>query len=165
MPGSKIARRIDVTGWSTVGLGALCVGLSVLQVAIPIVLLRLADTLDEAGNSGKALRDAWSADAGSSAALNALFGLALIVIGFAVSRRARWAHPALEITCWASVAVLALLARPSLAPFFVLAGRDSAPGMGMLVAAAGLLVLQIAAVLWFLRFWRKPEVRAAFRDH
>jgi len=35
--------------------------------------------------------------------------------------------------------------------------------VGMLVASALLLVAQVGAVLWFLRFWLKPEVRAAFR--
>jgi hypothetical protein len=33
----------------------------------------------------------------------------------------------------------------------------------MLVASAGLIVAQIVGVLWFLRFWNRPEVRAAFR--
>jgi hypothetical protein len=33
----------------------------------------------------------------------------------------------------------------------------------MLVAGIVLVLAQIGAVLWFLRFWSKPEVRAAFR--
>ena len=33
----------------------------------------------------------------------------------------------------------------------------------MLVAGLVLLLAQIAAVLWFLKFWLRPEVRDAFR--
>jgi hypothetical protein len=65
--------------------------------------------------------------------------------------------------CWASIAVLAILAKPTLAPFFALTGGETGSGVGMLVASVVLLLAQIGAVLWFLRFWRKPEVRAAFR--
>jgi hypothetical protein len=50
-----------------------------------------------------------------------------------------------------------------MAPFFAMAGEKTTGGFGMLVASAGLLVAQIAAVLWFLRFWRRPDVRAAFQ--
>jgi hypothetical protein len=32
----------------------------------------------------------------------------------------------------------------------------------MLIGSVVLLVAQIAAVLWFLRFWCRPEVRARF---
>jgi H+/gluconate symporter-like permease len=95
--------------------------------------------------------------------VNGVFGAALSVIGFGVARRARWAYRALTIACWASIAVLAVLAKPTLAPFFALAGNNATAGRGMLIAGVVLLVAQIAAVLWFLRYWRKPEVRDAFR--
>jgi hypothetical protein len=160
----SLARRIEMTGWSTVLLGILCVGLAAIQVVAPIVLRRFAAVLDSADDPTRGMREAWSAGAGTGAWVNGVFGAALIVIGIGVMRRARWAHPALEISCLASIAVLAILAKPTLAPFFAMAGNnDAAAGRGMLLASAVLLVAQIGAVLWFLRFWRKPEVRAAFR--
>jgi hypothetical protein len=158
-----VARRVEVTGWSTALLGAVCVALSGIQAVAPVLLRRFAAVLDAQDDPTRAMREAWSADAGTSAWVNGLFGVALIVIGIAVSRRSRWAHRALTVSCWASIAVLAILAKPTLAPFFAMAGSGAPSGVGMLVASAALLVAQIAAVLWFLRFWRKPEVRAAFR--
>ena len=163
MAPEEVARRIEMTGWSTVVLGVVCVGLAAIQAVAPILLLRFAAVLDDADDPTRAMREAWSASAGMGAVVNGLFGAALIVIGIAVSRRARWAHPALTISCWASIAVLAILAKPTLAPFFAMAGDDASAGLGMLVASAVLLGAQIGAVLWFLRFWQKPEVRAAFR--
>ena len=67
-----------------------------------------------------------------------------------------------SISCWSSIAVLAILAKPTLAPFFAMAGGDAAAGRGMLIGSVVLLVAQLAAVLWFLRFWCRPEVRADF---
>ena len=163
MAPEDVARRIEMTGWSTVVLGVVCVGLAAIQAVAPILLRRFAAVLDVADDPTRAMREAWSAGAGMGAWVNGLFGVALVVIGLAVWRRARWAHPALTISCWASIAVLAILAKPTLAPFFALSGDGASAGLGMLVASAVLLVAQIAAVLWFLRFWRKPEVRAAFR--
>jgi len=163
MTDSALLRRIEMTGWSTVLLGVVCVALSAIQAVTPLVLDRFAAVLDDADDPTRAMREVFSAGAGRGAAVNGLFGGALIVIGIAVSRRARWAHPALTISCWASIAVLAVLAKPTLAPFFAMAGDGASTGMAMLVASAVLLVAQIGAVLWFLRFWRKPEVRAAFR--
>jgi hypothetical protein len=159
----ELARRIEMTGSSTVVLGVLCVAVAAIQVVMPMLLRRFAAALDSADDPSRALREAWSAGAGTGAFVNGLFGAALIVIGIAVSRRTRWAHPALTIACWASIVALAILAKPTLLPFFAMAGGDAGAGSGMLVAGAALLVAQVLAVLWFLRFWLKPEVRAAFR--
>jgi len=160
---STLARRIEMTGWSTVLLGLVCVALAAIQAVVPILLRRFAAVLDDPDDPTRAMREAWSAGAGMGAWVNGLFGVALVVIGIAVWRRRRWAHPALTISCWASIAVLAILAKPTLAPFFAMAGDDASKGLGLLVASAVLLVAQIGAVLWFLRFWGKPEVREAFR--
>jgi len=159
---SALARRIELTGWSTVVLGVVCVALAAIQAVAPILLRRFAAVLDAEDDATRAMREAWSAGAGTGAWVNGVFGVALIVIGIAVSRRTPWAHRALTIACWASIAVLAALAKPTLAPFFVPAGGDNASGSGMLVAGFVLLVAQIGVVLWFLRVWSKPEVRAAF---
>jgi hypothetical protein len=153
-----------MTGWSTIALGVLCLGLAGLQAVVPILLRRLDATLDAPDDPTRAMRDAWTAGSGTGAVVNGIFGVALLFIGFGVTRRLRWAHPALEASCWASIAVLSILAKPSLAPFFALAGGNGpAAGRGMLIVAIALVVAQIGAVLWFLKFWRKPEVRAAFR--
>jgi len=63
-----------------------------------------------ADDSMRGVREAWSSGAASGAIVNALFGAALIPIGVAVLRRRRWAHPAMEAACWASVLVLCVLA-------------------------------------------------------
>ena len=163
MTESRLARRIELTGWSTVLLGVVCVVLALIQAVAPVLLRRFAAELDVAEDPTRAMREAFAAGAGIGAAVNGLFGAALIVIGIGVSRRARWAHTALMISCWSSIAVLAILAKPTLAPFFAVTGGNATTGSGMLVASAVLLVAQIAGVLWFLRFWRRPEVRAGFR--
>jgi hypothetical protein len=152
-----------MTGWSTVLLGVICLALSAVQALIPPLLRRLADLTDSADDPSRAMREAWAAGAGTGALVNGLFGASLIVIGFGVTRRARWSHRALEATCWASIAVLAILAKPTLVPFFALAGKGASQGLGLILAAAGLVLAQVGAVLWFLRFWRKTEVREAFR--
>ena len=122
-----------------------------------------AASLDAQDDPSRAVREAWSSGAGGSAWVNAAFGLALIAVGFGVARRAGWAHRALTIARWGSIAVLLALARPTLAPFFAMAGGGESSPAALLVVAGVLLGAQIAAVLWFLRFWRKPEVREAFR--
>ena len=162
MTDPALARRIEMTGWSTVLLGVVCVVLAALQGVTPILLRRFAAELDVTDDPTRAMREAFAAGAGTGAVVNGLFGAALIVIGIAVTRRARWAHRALLIACWSSIAALAILAKPTLAPFFAMAGGDAAGGRGMVIGSAVLLVAQIAAVFWFLRFWRTPEVRAAF---
>ena len=163
MTDSALARRIEMTGWSTVLLGFVCIALAAIQAVTPFLLDRFAALLGDADDPTRAMREVFSAGAGMGAVVNGIFGAALVVVGIAVARRARWAHPALTISCWASIAVLAILAKPTLAPFFAMAGDDTAAGKGMLVASSALLFAQIGAVFWFLRFWRKPEVRAAFR--
>lgn len=163
MISTTLARRIETTGWSAVLLGVLCLFLSAVEAAMPRFLARFSEVLGSDDDPLRAMREAYSAGAGLSALVNGLFGLALIGIGIGVTRRIGWARPALEIACWASIAVLTILAKPSLAPLFVMAGEDATPGKRMLVATGVLVIAQIGAVLWFLRFWRKPEVRAAFR--
>ena len=163
MTDSRLARRIDLTGWSTVLLGVVCVVLALIQAVTPVLLRRFAAELDAADDPTRAMREVFAAGAGIGAAVNGLFGAALVAIGVGVTRRARWAHPALLISCWSSIAVLLILAKPTLAPFFAMAGGDATAGSGILVASGVLLVAQIAAVLWFLRFWSRPEVRAEFR--
>lgn len=160
---SALLRRIEMTGWSTVLLGLVCVGLAAIQAVTPILLRRFAAVLDDPDDPTRAMREALAAGAGQGAWVNGLFGVALVVIGIAVWRRVRWAHLALTVSCWASIAVLAILAKPTLAPFFALAGDGASTGLGMLVASGVLLVAQIAGVFWFLRFWGRPEVREAFR--
>ena len=162
MTDPALARRIELTGWSTVLLGVICLVLALIQAAAPILLRRVAAELDAADDSMRAMREVLAEGAGISAAVNGAFGAALVVIGAAISRRARWAHRALLIACWASIGALAILAKPTLAPLFAIAGGKTAGGAGMLIASAALIVAQIVAVLWFLRFWRRPEVRAAF---
>jgi len=162
MTPSPVARRIEVAGWSTVALGFVCLLLAAAQAVLPALLRQLAEAMETADDSMRGVREAWSSGAASGAIVNALFGAALIPIGVAVLRRRRWAHPAMEAACWASVLVLCVLAKPTLAPFFALAGQDASAGRGILVGSVVLLLAQIVAVLWFLRFWRKAEVRAEF---
>ena len=163
MTDSALARRIELTGWSTVLLGVVCVFLAALQAVTPFLLRRFAAELDAVDDPTRAMREAFAAGSGIGAIVNGAFGAALVVIGLAVSRRARWAHRALTISCWSSIAVLVILAQPTLAPFFAMTEGSAGGGPGMLLASAVLLVAQIVAVLWFLRFWSRPEVRAAFR--
>jgi len=160
---SALAKRIEMTGWSTMLLGLVCVALAALQTIAPILLRRFAAVLNDPEDPTRAMREAWSAGAGTGAWVNGVFGAALVVIGVAVWRRVRWAHPALTAACWVSIAVLAVLAKPTLDPLFAMAGDGASSGVGLLVASAVLLAAQIGGVLWFLRFWLKPEVRAAFR--
>jgi len=158
-----LLRRIEVTGWSTVLLGFLCGAVATIQVVIPIFLDRMAEAFRADDDPTRGMREALLAGGGMSALVNGAFGAALVVIGVAVARRVRWAHTALTVSGWASIAVLGVLAKPTLAPLFALTGRSASGGAGMLLASAGLLAAQVVTVLWFLRFWRKPEVRAAFR--
>jgi hypothetical protein len=163
MTDAALTRRIELTGWSTVLLGGVCIVLAAVQAVTPFLLQHLAEALDAADDPTRSMREAWSAGAGAGALVNGVFGIALIGIGFGVARRRRWAHPALELSCWASIVVLAVLAKPTLAPMFALAGDDASGGPVMMAVSIALLLAQVAAVLWFLRFWRRDEVRAAFR--
>lgn len=157
------AARIDAAAWTVLVLGILCLVLGAFQAVIPFVLDRLAGALDDPADPMKPLRDALAAGAGVSALLNVVFGAAAIVVGIAVARRARWAHRAFVILCWGSLVILVGLAQPSLAPIFVMAGGRGSVRGTIGVIAVVLLVAQVVAVLWFLRFWRRDEVRAAFR--
>ena len=163
MSEAALRRRIDWTGGSTVALGVVCFVLAVVQAAAPALLRSLTAGLTPAEDPGRALRDAWAEGAALSAAVNVAFGAALVVIGVGVTRRSRWAHPALELCGWASIAVLAILAKPSLAPFLVLAGGGPGARAAVVGAGAALVFAQVAAVVWFLRFWRRPDVRGEFR--
>jgi len=59
--------------------------------------------------------------------------------------------------------MLLAIAQPSLAPLFVLSGGDAVARAAVLAFAVVLFFAQVGAVVWFLRFWRREEVRAAFR--
>lgn len=159
---TPISRKIEATAWSTILLGILCLLLAVLQAVMPVLLRRLDAMLQDQDDPMRAMREAFLAGAGTGALVNGLFGAALIVIGAAVWRRKRWSHPALTFAGWASIVVLAVLAKPTLAPLFALGRAGAGAGRGMLIASAALVLAQIVAVLWFLRFWLKPEVRRAF---
>jgi hypothetical protein len=95
-PDETATRRVEMTGWSTIALGVLCLGLAGLQAVVPILLRRLDATLDAPDDPTRAMRDAWTAGSGTGAVVNGIFGVALLFIGFGVTRRLRWAHPALE---------------------------------------------------------------------
>lgn len=163
MTDPQVARRIQTTAWSTILIGFLCLFLALLQAALPSLLRSLDTVLAEQDDPTRAMRETFMAGAGTGAWVNGVFGAALIVIGIAVWRRARWSHPALTFAGWASIAALAILAKPTLAPLFAMGGAKGGNGRGMLIASAALVIAQILAVLWFLKFWLKPEVRQAFR--
>ena len=156
---------LDTPERMTVLKGHLCAFLAALQALSPLLLGPLDAMIDPSEDPTRAARAAFNAGAGLGAIVNALFGIVLIVIGVAIWRRIAWGHTALTLACWASIAVLAILAKPTLAPFFALAGGEAGAGegTGIIVTALVLLVAQVIAVLWFLRFWRRPDVRAAFR--
>jgi len=163
MTDPELARKIETTGWTTAVLGFVCVGLSAVQVALPKLLAALSASLDSGNDPTRAAREAYASGAGLGALVNLIFGLGLISVGIGVAQRRKWAHPALTIASWASIAALLAMAQPSVAPLVAMAGggtRARAVGIGISVI---LLAAQIIAVLWFLRFWGRPEVRAAFR--
>jgi len=161
--GDPIGRRITVTGWSSVVLGLVCLGLAGLEVAIPLLLARLAAGSALEGDAAlERLRTSFAEGAALSATVNAIFGAALVLVGGGVARKARWSHGALTIVTWASIPALVLLARPGLAPLLALSDTAAGSSGALVAISALLLVLQIAAVLWFLRFWNRPDVRARF---
>ena len=157
-----LSRRLDTTAWSTILLGLLCLFLAALQAVAPVLLRSLDAMLEDPDDPTRAMREAFAAGAGTGAWVNGVFGAALIVIGIALWRRTRWSHRAMTVACWASIAVLAALAKPTLAPLFALGGAEAVAGRWMLLVSALLLLAQIVAVLWFLRFWLRPDVRRAF---
>lgn len=162
-PATPIEKRVEMTGWSAVALGAVCLLLAVLEAALPLLLRRISAAL-AAGDTAalEATREAFARGAGTSAAVNALFGTVLAVVGVAVARRLRWAHLAMTASAWASIAMIAVIAGPSVAPVVAMTGGGAGARAWIYVVAAVLVAAQIAAVLWFLRFWRRPDVRALF---
>ena len=158
----EIERRIETTAWSTIALGVVCELLAAVQALVPIVLRRVAETLPVADDPTRGLREAWLSGAGVSSAVNALFGVGLIVAGAAVVRRARWAHRAIEVTAWSSMVALLGLAAPTAAPFLAVLPTPAMRAI-LWVSIAALGVLQALLVVLFLRFWRRSEVRAVFR--
>jgi hypothetical protein len=163
MNAPEVAGKLDATAWTVLVLGVVCAGLGALQAVLPAVLDRVAGQLDSVDDPTRRMRDALASGAALSATLNVGFGAAAIVIAVAVVRRSRWAHAAITILCWSSIAVLVALAKPSLAPILVLSeGRPIARAC-LVVSTAILLVAQVLAVVWFLRFWRRPDIRASFR--
>ena len=164
MTDDPLGRRIVFTGWSTVLLGAVCLGLAGLEVLIPVVLTRLANSgALETDAAFDRLRASFVAGAALSAAVNAGFGAALGVVGAGVVRKVRWSHGALAVVSWASIPALVLLARPGLAPLLALSDATAHSSGALVGISVVLLVLQVGAVLWFLRFWNRPEVRDRFR--
>lgn len=162
MTGSPLERRIEWTGSSSILLGVICLGIALLEAVVPALLRRLEPALGAGDDPTRALRESWSAGAPLSALLNGVFGVALVIVGFGVARRARWAHPALTIACWASIAVVVGLAKPTIDPFVALLGPGTGAHAIAWIAGGALVVAQVAAVIWFLRFWRTPEVRSSF---
>jgi hypothetical protein len=162
--GEDLPRRIELTGWSTVLLGALCLGLAALELAIPVLLRRLESASGFEGAAAiSRLREAFTEGAALAAAVNALFGAALVAVGAGVCRRAAWSHRALMHVGWASIPAVAVLAGPGVAPLLAMSESTAGSTALLLGASVVLLVLQVVAVLRFLRFWRRDEVRARFR--
>ena len=158
-----LERRVEMTGWSSLLLGLVCVALAVLEVAIPVLLRELADTPGLEGDQMLLrLGAAFAQGAALSAAVNVAFGLTLVFVGWSVARLRPWSHRALTAVSWASIPAMAALAVPSVAPLLAL-GEETAGSTTLLVGASVVLVvLQAVAVLWFLRFWRREDVRALF---
>ena len=59
--------------------------------------------------------------------------------------------------------MLLAIAKPTLAPLLVLWGDGALARAALLALTIVLLAGQIAAVVWFLRFWGREEVRSSFR--
>ncbi len=160
---APLTRRIDATGWGSMALGLLCVGAAFFDLALPPILARVGSALGAADDPLAPLRESLAHGAALNAAVNGAFGATLMVVGFAVTRRRPWSHRALEITCWASIPALAVSVGPALAPLGTIAGDAPGTAAVMRWTSIGLVILQVAAVLWFLRFWRSPAVVESFR--
>jgi len=157
------AGKIDAAASTVLILGVLSLALGAFQAIVPILLDRLAGSLDATDDPTRPLRDALASGSGLSATVNVVFGIAALVAGIGTLRRARFAHGAVTALCWGSIAMLLAIAQPSLAPLFVLSGGGAVARAAVLAFAVVLFLAQIGAVVWFLRFWRREEVRAAFR--
>jgi hypothetical protein len=164
MSDSTVVRKIETTGWTTLLLGGLCLFVAAIQGVAPRLLARLSEGLDAADDPTRGAREAWLAGAAQGAWLNGAFGAALIVVGFAVARRLRWGHAALTAVGWISIAGIVALTKPTIAPLLVMAGVSTGARVITWCVTALLLMAQIAALFWFLRFWRRPEVRRAFDE-
>ena len=162
MTRNALVRRVELTGWSALLLGLVCMGLGGLEAAIPILLRRLAELPGLEDPALVRLGAAFSRGAALSAAVNTAFGVALIAVGWSVARLRRWAHAALTAVAWASIPAMALLAVPGVAPLLALAEETAGSTTILVLASVILVVLQAAAVVWFLRFWRREDVRALF---
>ncbi|HEX4825278.1 MAG TPA: hypothetical protein VFV19_13310 [Candidatus Polarisedimenticolaceae bacterium] len=158
------AGRIDAAASTVLILGVVSVALGAFQAIVPILLDKLAGSLDTGDDPTRPLREALAGGSGWSAGVNLAFGAAAIVAAVAVYRRAPFAHRAITALAWGSIAMLVAIAKPSLAPLVVLTGGGVAARAAVAALALLLFVAQVGAVLWFLRFWRKDEVRAAFRS-
>ena len=157
------AGKIDAAASTVLILGVLSLALGAFQAVVPPLLDHLAGSLDAADDPTRPLRDALASGSGLSAAFNLAFGAAALVAGVGTLRRARFAHRAVTILCWGSILMLVAIAKPSLAPLVVLSGGGSAARVAVTLLGVVLLSAQVGAVVWFLRFWRRDEVRAAVR--
>ena len=164
MSDPTVARKIETTGWTTILLGGLCLFVAGVQATAPRLLAHLSEGLDVADDPTRGVREAWLAGAAQGAWLNGAFGAGLLVVGFAVVRRLRWGHVALTAAGWLSIAGIVALTKPTIAPLLVMAGVSTGARMITWIVTVFLVVAQIAALIWFLRFWRRPEVRRAFED-
>jgi hypothetical protein len=160
---SPAARRVELTAASTVALGVLCLLFAALEVTIPILLGRLEEAGAADDPAFRAVQEAFVSGAGSSAAWNGAFGVALVAIGIGVARRSRWSHGAMTAAAWGSIVALLAVAKPSLAPVAALVGAGRGATALVWGGGAFLLAAQVALVVWFLRFWRSDEVRRLFR--
>jgi hypothetical protein len=164
MSDPTVARKIDTTGWTTVLLGGLCLFVAGVQATAPRLLARLSEGLETVDDPMRGAREAWLAGAGQGAWLNGAFGAGLLVVGFAVARRLRWGHAALTAAGWVSIAGIVALTKPTLAPLLAMAGVSTGARAITWGVTVLLVVAQIAALVWFLRFWRRPDVRRAFDE-
>jgi hypothetical protein len=162
MTDPAVARKIATTGWTTVLLGALCLFTAAVQLAAPPLLRRLTEGLETARDPSQAAREAWVAGASQGAGTNLLFGLGLVAIGIAVTRRVRWSHAALTAAGWMSLVAIVVMTKPTLSPLLDMAGVSTGRRAITWGVTALLIVGQVVAMLWFLRFWKRAEIREAF---
>ena len=163
MTRESLVRRVEMTGWSALLLGIVCAGLAVLEVAIPILLRRLAAIPGlEEDPALTRLGAAFTQGAAVSAAVNGAFAAALVAVGWSVARRLRWSHAALTAVAWASIPAMAALAVPGIAPLLALSDGTAGSKRLLVLTSVILVALQAGAVFWFLRFWRREDVRALF---
>lgn len=159
----RVGRNIDRAGWSTLVLAAITLLLGGLQIVLPMLLLWMLEALragqpdTPASEIARLIRSSVP-----SGLVNVAFGAALLAIGWGVTRRRAWSHPALHAAAWVSVAVILTQIKPGIGMLGFLGSHSPA----VQAVTAGVLVLfvaaQVAGVVVFVRFWIKPEVRAVF---